>query len=466
MTEPQTPNLPVARNLKIGLFHLGSGMADVVVTGIWNRIMISDLGYAATPVSLLASLRYFLAPIAVWAGRMSDRYAIFGYHRLFWIWLGRLMMAGSTVGVGVTTAALARGGGNAGWAGGDAGLWLLLSLLMLLFSLGNALSGSTFLALIYDRTPEHQRGRAIGLVWTFLMLGYAFGGFFFGVLLPSHETGTPAAFTWDTFEQLFILAGLMLGFLWFVSMVGEEKRLLAGEVRTANGHQEYSTSAISDLKLALSQRPIRMFMIYLALSMFFAFSQDAILEPFGGQVFGIDAAHTTRFTAYWASTAILGTIVFMLLARRFKSLTNTRMSYIGAGILMVTFGLFTLSAVAEIRGLVTPGLIILGVGLGAWNVGTLGLMMDMSPLGKAGTFLGFWTLVVTLSRGAGVAMGGVIRDVALTVTQSYPLAYAIPFGLAMVGLGVALWALWRAHIPEYRAQQHTEPAAVLAGAMD
>jgi hypothetical protein len=60
----------------------------------------------------------------------------------------------------------------------------------------------------------------------------------------------------------------------------------------------------------------------------------------------------------------------------------------------------------------------------------------------------------------------VIRDVALTVTQSYPLAYAIPFGLAMVGLGVALWALWRAHIPEYRAQQHTEPAAVLAGAMD
>ena len=43
--------------MKIGLFHLGSGMADVIITGVWNRIMISDLGYAATPVSLLTSLR-------------------------------------------------------------------------------------------------------------------------------------------------------------------------------------------------------------------------------------------------------------------------------------------------------------------------------------------------------------------------------------------------------------------------
>ena len=115
-------NLSVGRNLKIGLFHLGSGMADVIATGIWNRIMISDLGYAATPVGLLVSLRYFLAPLSVWAGRMSDKHAIGGYRRLFWIWLGRAMMVISIIALGLTTAHLAAGA-QAGF-----GEWTAISL--------------------------------------------------------------------------------------------------------------------------------------------------------------------------------------------------------------------------------------------------------------------------------------------------------------------------------------------------
>jgi BCD family chlorophyll transporter-like MFS transporter len=154
-------NLTIARNLKIGLFHLGSGMADVLATGVWNRIMITDLGFSATPIGLLVSLRYFLAPLGVWAGRMSDRHSVGGYRRLFWIWLGRAMMVLSILMLGVATATLAAEGEP------SAANWIAITLALLLFSLGNAFSGSTFLALIYDRAPEHQRGRAVGLVWTF-----------------------------------------------------------------------------------------------------------------------------------------------------------------------------------------------------------------------------------------------------------------------------------------------------------
>src|SRR4030095_7301606 len=109
MSEQQEPNLTTARNLKIGLFHLGSGMADVVTTGIWNRIMISDLGFSATPVGLLISLKYFLAPLGVWAGRKSDQGTIGGYRRLFWIWLGRAMMVIGMALLGFVTAYIARG---------------------------------------------------------------------------------------------------------------------------------------------------------------------------------------------------------------------------------------------------------------------------------------------------------------------------------------------------------------------
>ncbi|MFN8372596.1 MAG: BCD family MFS transporter [Anaerolineae bacterium] len=453
-------NLSVGRNIKIGLFHLGSGMADVIATGIWNRIMISDLGYAATPVGLLVSLRYFLAPLSVWAGRMSDRHAVGGYRRLFWIWLGRLMMVISIITLGLATAHLARG------AQAGLGEWAAISLSLLLFSCGTAISGSTFLALVYDRSSEKQRGRAVGIVWTFLLLGFTVGGILFGVMLPENHEAGALGFTPETLQNLFVMAGLILGALWVVSLVGEEKRS-SGAVETSEGG-EHQTSVMADLRLALSMRPMRYFFWYLALSMLFAFSQDLILEPFGGQVFGMDARVTTRFTAYWGSMSILATIVFLFLGRRFpKRLTNTFMSYVGVIALIVAFAIFAGSAFAQIRGLVTPGLIVLGVGLGVWNVGTLGLMMDMSPAGRAGTFLGFWTLVVTLARGVGVSGGGILRDIGVVAGASLPVAYGAVFALGVIGLGVSLWALRQVNVSTFKEEYAPVNAEkVLAASLD
>ncbi len=454
-------NLSVGRNLKIGLFHLGSGMADVMATGIWNRIMISDLGFSATPIGLLVSLRYFLAPLGVWAGRMSDRQAVGGYRRLFWIWSGRAMMVLSLIMLGLSTAHLARG------AEATLAVWAAISGALLLFSLGNALSGSTFLALVYDRAPEHQRGRAVGLVWTFLLLGFTVGGILFGVMLPSDDTGLTdgLSFSPDTLQNLFVVAAMILGSLWFFSLLGEERRSTGAVTANNEAAQEYSTSARADLRLVMQNKQLRFFLIYLVLSMMFAFAQDLVLEPFGGEVFGMDARHTTRFAAYWGSMAILGTLLFLWLSRRVKWLTNTNMSILGVVVLIVTFALFALSSLAFIRPLVTPGLITLGIGLGLWNVGTLGLMMDMSPSGRAGTFLGFWTLAVTLARGAGVSGGGIIRDIALQLTGNLQVAYGSVFVLEVIGLSVALWALSRVNVQAFQAAP-VDAEKVFAGAMD
>lgn len=460
--QPQEANLSVGRNLKIGLFHLGSGMADVVTTGIWNRIMITDLGFSATPIGLLVSLRYFLAPLGVWAGRMSDQRAIGGYRRLFWIWLGRAMMAVSILALGLSTGYLARGGEA------SLGTWVIISLSLLLFSLGSAFSGSTFLALIYDRSAPSQRGRAVGIVWTFLLLGFTIGGILFGVLLPSKDAAHPQGFSPETLQNLFVFGALAMGFLWTFSVFGEERR--NAQQVSSQEQREPSTSLRSDLKLAWSNRQTRFFFWYLSLSMIFAFSQDLILEPFAGEVFKMDAAHTTRFAGYWGSMAILGTIVFLWLGRRYKRLTNTIMSYLGVAVLILTFGIFALSSLAEIRPLVTIGLITLGIGLGIWNVGTLGMMMEMSPFGRAGTFLGFWTLVVTLARGIGVSGGGIIRDVGVSLTGDPKMAYGLAFVLAGVGLAVAYWTLRQVNVQAFQAEQgvvvEATPETVLAGAMD
>ncbi len=454
-------NLTPARNVKIGFFHFGSGLADIIATGVWNRIMISDLGFSATPIGLLVALRYFLAPLGVWAGRVSDRRTIFGYRRLFWVWSGRAMMVISVLILGVVTADLARG------APADALHWIVITFSLLLFSLGNAFSGATFLALVYDRSAPSQRGRAVGIVWTFLLLGYAVGGPLFGIMLPASSGENGLKFSPDTLQTLFIAAGLIMGGLWFFSLLGEERRRKATDAPIAEAETpaETSSSLLGDLKLAWSNRQTRLFFWYLALSMLFAFSQDLILEPFAGDVFGMEARVTTRFSGYWGSMAILGSVLFLWLSRRSKRLNNTVMSVIGVAILVATFALFGVSSLAQVRGLVTPGLILLGLGLGIWEIGTLGMMMEMSPFGRAGTFLGFWTLVVTIARGVGVSGGGIVRDVALQASGDLSLSYGAVFVLGALGLALSLWVLARVKVERFSAEP-PDAASVLAGALD
>ena len=439
MEKPKRPDLSVAHNLKIALFHLGSGIADVLTTGVWNRIMVADLGFSAAFVGLLTGLRYFLAPLGVIAGRYSDTHSIGGFRRLFWIWLGRAMMAFSTVMLGYATAELVRRAGIEAAGPTPATLWIALVISFLVFSLGGAISGSTFLALIYDRAAEHQRGRAVGLVWTFLLLGFTIGGIFFSIMLPHDESAGAIAFSADSVLTLFIVTAALLTLIWFLSLLGEEKRTSGSAI----SKEDDTSSLRQDLGLVWRSRRMRFFLFYLTMSMAFAFLQDTVLEPFAAQVFGMEAHITNRFAAYWGGMAILGSFASLILMRRSAVVNHGNLSQLGIIALILAYVVFAISSLAEARPLVTPGLILLGIGLGIWNIGTLGLMMDLSPAGRAGAFLGFWTLCVTFARGAGVAGGGIARDLVLAFSGQHAVAYGVVFCLGFLGLASAWVALRR-----------------------
>lgn len=464
MNSSRESGLPLASNLKIALFHLGSGMADVLTTGVWNRIMVADLGFSAAFVGLLTGLRYFLAPIGIIAGRYSDTHTIGGFKRLFWIWLGRAMMALSTLSLGFATAELVR------LAQADAGaatpllLWLALIASFLLFSLGGAISGSTYLALIYDRAAEHQRGRAVGIVWTFLLVGFAVGGLVFSILLPSQEGSGDIGFSADSVMVMFLVAALVFTLLWFLSLLGEERRADPAASRVA----AISCSLRGDLALVWRSRTMRFFLYYLMLSMLFAFLQDTVLEPFAGEVFDMDASVTNRFAAYWGATAISGSIAVLWLSRRAPSMTHARISHAGIALLVIAYLILAASAFARAGNLVSPALIMLGTGLGVWNIGTLGIMMDMSPAGRAGTFLGFWTFCVTIARGAGVAGGGVLRDLMLYLSGDHAIAYGAVFCVGVCGLLLAGLALLRVNSADYRSDLSADEqrATIFAHSLD
>jgi MFS-type transporter involved in bile tolerance (Atg22 family) len=92
------------------------------------------------------------------------------------------------------------------------------------------------------------------------------------------------------------------------------------------------------------------------------------------------------------------------------------------------------------------------------------MMMEMSPFGRAGTFLGFWTLVVTFARGIGVSGGGIVRDVALQLSGSLSISYGAVFVLGAVGLGVSLYIL--SQIQAVEREEAPAEAPILAGALD
>ena len=435
--KPEKDKLSLIRNLKLGLFHLGSGIADVITTGVWNRIMISDFGLSATPVAFLLSLRYFLIPIGIWSGEMSDRRRLLGTRRLVWIWSGRLLMLIGLLLTGWQTSEISQKLLHSNSEGITRNDWLVFAFALLLFSFGNALSGSTFLALLYDRAPQKQRGQVVGIVWAFLLLGFMLAGILFGILLPE-GTENAQILSPSTIRSLFVATSAIVAILWFVSIVGEERksRTDRSSANTTLRKGRYHP----DLKLIWDQPKLRYFVYFLICSFIFAFLQDIVLEPFAGDVLAISTEKTARFSAYWGGMSILSTVIALYVIRKFENIQHAMLASWGTLLLTLAIGLFAIIAFTDANWLLIPGLLIMGFGLGLWNVGTLGLMMDFSPSDRAGTFMGIWTVVITLSRGTGVFAGGVLRDLLHFLGLTLAGSYGALFLIEAMGL-TASWLL-------------------------
>ncbi len=429
-------NLSILTNIKIGTFHIGSALADILGSGVWNRIMIADLKYPATPVSLLLALNYFLAPLAVWAGQKSDHTNWRGYRRLPWVWGGRSLMSVGFLILAFVTIELAETGNN--W------WWLGLIFALGLTGIGGVLSGSAYTTLIYDRAPAHQRGRAVGIAWTMLLMGFAFSGVLFARLLPSYSI--------EGMLALFITAVVLMSGLWFFSILGEERPM-----RTITP-QSSIPNFMDDLREIWSKPTTRLFFLYIGLSFMGAFAQDQILEPFGGQVFQLSTGETSRFAAFWGTTALLGSIFALYSHRRISDFTYARINRYGIWALVTTFGLLALSAFGQIDSLIRPTLLLLGVGLGMWNIGTWGLMVSVSSPEKAGIFFGLWTMASFLFRGVGSVLGAIFRDVSLMLTDSLVFSYGAVFALEALVMVSALIIINRL---QFEAADETKPEQLL-----
>ena len=87
----------------------------------------------------------------------------------------------------------------------------------------------------------------------------------------------------------------------------------------------------------------------------------------------------------------------------------------------------------------------------------------MSVEGQAGAYLALWTVIQLVSRGAGIAAGGILRDAALALTGSFASTYGIVFWLEAIGALACVWLLRRADVPGFAAKPSRVPAVEPVG---
>lgn len=441
--EQQQERLHLPRTLKIGSFHIGSAFADILGSAVWNRILISDLGIIATPVALLAALRYLLAPLSIWAGHRSDTHPLFGLRRLPYIWLGRALMLLSLPLLPVATVLLAADAASV-WG------WVVATISFLIYGLGTLLSGSPFLALVRDSAPPSKRGQALSIVQIILVVSFAFAPAVYGWLMPEYSP----SLLWRS-----VLIGAALAALfWIFSILGEEQRGMLTAAAKEAPFMETLRSIWGDVRA-------RTFFIFLALGATSAFAQDAVLEPFGGDLFGLSVGETTRFNAYWGVGVLVGMIGTAVITRRRASADQSGTTMIGLALTAIPLALLGVVALTRMQALLIPVLVLFGFGFGIYTVGAISLLMAMTLDQHAGAYLGLWSVAQLVFRGVGIAVGGILRDVVLVLTGSFSLAYAAVFMLEAVGLLACIFLLARIDVKGF-ARGEEAPVSPLAALAD
>lgn len=120
------------------------------------------------------------------------------------------------------------------------------------------------------------------------------------------------------------------------------------------------------------------------------------------------------------------------------------------------------AALTENLAAVRPILVLFGLGFGIFTVGGVSLLMAVNVERQAGAYLALWSVIQLVARGAGIAMGGVVRDAALALSGRLSVAYAAVFAIEAAGLLVCIWLLARVDVPAFARQARVRTAEVLA----
>ncbi|MEN9218043.1 MAG: BCD family MFS transporter [Gloeomargarita sp. DG_2_bins_126] len=403
MNQPVYPRISVLTMVRLGLFQAGLGMMSVLMLGILNRVMISELAIPPLVAAGVIAMHQLVAPARVWFGQMSDAHPIAGTHRTGYVWLGAAAFALLAWGVVQVTWQVAAQM-QAGWTLATWGWVALLGLGFALYGLAVSASSTPFAALLVDISDEDNRSQIVGVVWSLLMVGIIAGAITGSGLLKQVELDAAAAVVRAGMNRLFTLVPLLVVGLAVVATAGVEARFSRYRLRSQVAEREDQITLGRALRILTASPQTGLFFSFLLCMTLGLFMQEPVLEPYGGAVFQMPIAATTRLNAYWGLGTLLGLgltgfWVVPWLGKRPTTILGCSLAALGfLGIMLAGWvgqvWLFTLMVFA------------FGVAAGVTTTGALTLMLDLTLAETAGTFIGAWGLAQALARALSTLCGG------------------------------------------------------------
>ena len=198
----------------------------------------------------------------------------------------------------------------------------------------------------------------------------------------------------------------------------------------------------------LANPQARHFFFYLIILLAAILGQDVLLEPYGGEAFGLSVEATTRITSIWGGCVLVALLAAGFLERRIGKKQVARWGAWGA---IAGFVLIAGSGLIAQKEVFYSGVLLLGLGTGLSTVSNLSLMLDMTTA-QVGLFIGAWGVADALARLVGTLLAGVLRDVISAVSGLHLAGYIGVFVIQAGLLAISLVMLRRIAIGRFRQE--------------
>lgn len=459
---------------RLGLFQMGLGIMSLLTLGVLNRILIDELKVLPWLAAGAIAMHQFVSPARVWFGQMSDSRPIGKYHRTGYVWIGTLLFTSlafiALQGVWQVGSSLQ----NTGWSGATYAWSAVLAVIFAGYGLALSASSTPFAALLVDISDEDDRSQLIGVVWSMLMVGIVVGAIVGSKLLDTPNICGEAILSYDptqsnravdiatlkaTIDPVFIIMPGTVILLSLAATWGIEKKYSRFQHRTRSLQREDRITFRDALSVLTASQQTGLFFCFLLVLTLSLFMQDAVMEPYGGEVFGMCIAETTQLNAFFGMGTLIGIALtgFLVLPKLGKQKTTAW----GCGVAAACFSAIVLAGVLKSPSLLKSGLFFFGLASGTITAGATSLMLDLTAVETAGTFIGAWGLSQAIARGLSTVMGGAVLNLGKWAFGTPILAYGSVFALQALGMIAAIGLLQRVNVREFQESAKQAIAMVM-----
>ena len=426
---------------RLGLIQACMGAVVVVTTSTLNRIMVVELALPAMLPGFLVGFHYLVQMVRPRMGFGADQ----GRRCTPWMLGGMSVLA-----LGGFLASL-----SVVWMANDLAQGIALAIFaFMLIGFGVSACGTSLLVLMSKRVADSRRAPAATAVWMTMIVGFAVTAITVGKLLDPYSPQRLLEISGGLSLLVVLISSACLWKLeGQVSAADAAVTHVPASLEMASAPRALNTETKLGFKETLhrvwSEPQAKAFTVFVFLSMLAYSSQDLILEPFAGALFGLTPGETTQLSGLHHSSVLVGMLAVALagsgrVAGRLGSIQSWMVGGCGVSALAM-LGLCMAAAYGPPWPL-KPNVVLLGIANGSFSIAAIATMMRLATQGgdqHAGTRMGLWGASQAMAFGLGGLLGTAASDLAHYVLGESGTAYACVFGFESVMFVLAAaCAIW------------------------